>query len=200
MKPGSLAASVSTVSAGRKLGTMSRIAAATSARTEANFQVAKRSIRLSAYPNRAPRPAMSGARRVLLGRRLGGWRRVLDRFALRAHLGDARARQSHLDVGCDLELHLIVVDRFCVLADETTGPDDDVAAPGRLHQFALLLGAALLRAPEHEIDNRDHRHDRHELDQRVRRAGRHDAAGLGEGGGYPHLAGAPATRKPRRFI
>src|SRR5580698_1849488 len=47
MKLGNRAASASTAWVGMKLGRITRTAAATSARTEANLQFAKRSIRLS---------------------------------------------------------------------------------------------------------------------------------------------------------
>src|SRR5260370_31724964 len=83
-------------------------------------------------------------RRVLLGRgRLSGRGCVLDRFALRAHLRDTGAGEAHPHGGGDFELDLTVVDRLGDLSDQTARGDNDIATPGRLHQFALLLGAAL---------------------------------------------------------
>ena len=54
--------------------------------------------------------------------------------------------------------------------------------------------------PQYEIDDRDHRDNRHELDDCVVHAQRPGAGGLGISFGYKHRTGAPATRRPRRFI
>ena len=136
----------------------------------------------------------------LAGDDLAGGVEILDRLALGAHLGDAGAGQAHAHVGGELEFDLVVVDRLCHLADQTSGGDDDVATPRRLHHLALLFGAALLRAPKHEIDDGDHGHDRHQLNQRVARPKRGAGAGLCVSRGNQHRRGRSNDAKAARFI
>ena len=135
-----------------KLGRITRTAAATSARTEANLQFAKRSIRLSILRQRLNLRQRLGARpqglgaSFLAGDDLAGGVTSLTGSPLARTSAMPERASAHAHVGSDLELDFVIVDRLGDLADQTAGGDDNVAAPRRLHHFALLFRAPLLRA------------------------------------------------------
>src|SRR5579883_1853360 len=105
--------------------------------------------------------------------------RFLDRLAPGADLADAGPGDAHAHIGRDLDLDFAVIGRLGDLADKAAGRDDRIAAPRALEHLLMLAGAALLRAQDQEIHDRENDDERRELDEHILRPGR-AARGLGE--------------------